>query len=354
MVIKRIYILTLIILCSLTGYFYLQENHNPYSVEVFIEDLVTHEKIKEIAQSQSIIYSLNYEIKYRNENVMMTTGYDTMFKNINVIEGNFITMADRNAVVIGDLVSNSYYRTSESVGRNLTILGKEHIVIGVIEDSTDIYVSYDEKLLNRQWDRIILRFMPPSDSIFDRKVEDVKRVIDTNGIRYSEMIVLREKIDSYVNYIIAAIIGILITLAIKPGLKLINDIKRLYKGYKENHKTIEWYRYIINNKKSTLKICILLGGGVIVALIMYQLTKIITIPKELIPDNLFSPVSYINQAKSLFEIWYERMNRGFSHFLINRLLVNFSMIAVIFAVQIKWLLKDPCQIHYEGEQRIEN
>lgn len=354
MVFKRIYILLLILLWSLGSYFYLQEKYNPYTVEVYLDSAVDYSTMKEISIiNRTSYHSINYLMFHEEGRLIMTAGQDNMFKPIELINGSFITDERGKTVVIGDKIANKYFRTAKVVGRKLSILGDEYLIIGIIEDSWDKYISYQENLLEEKWDQVIYKYKPDNPEHMDIRIRDMNQGLSAKDISYSHMINYKERMQDYINYMIISIIGILVILVMKPYRYFKNLVKGLWVGYQQEKRSLEWYKYIEKHKESFLKTVFLGLGALLFLASIYKLVQYIKIPQQLLPDNLFSPASYKSLVESIYSKWIQRMNIGFSNILVDTIILHLAMLLCLIIHLLVWVFYSREEADSWGEEKIE-
>lgn len=331
MEIKRILFLILIVMILMSSYLFLCNKYNPLGVEIRFLSSLSHEDFRNITSKIKLEnYSLNYSMKYRGQTLTMTTGKDTLFKTIPIIHGSFITNIDKKVAVIGDKVADRYFRTEDPIGRSMYIMNEKYEVIGVIKKSDQIVIPYDKKLVNLNWQKRILRFEPKHKKAFDLTIQEMDNILSVNGVEVIDTIIFRDKIYTYVNFSLLIGIYFLVVLIRKTFLIFRSESKGLWKGYKEQIRVNEWYKYIIMNKYSVLKSLGYLILNLTILFIIFEILKQMKIPQIIIPDNLASLKSYIDVAMNLYGLCLSRMEYGFGEILIEKARIN--LLIVVFVI----------------------
>lgn len=338
MVFKKIYILVLILLWALGSYFYLQEKYNPYTVEVYLDSPVSYGKVRDVAiKNRTRHHVINYSMTYIEGRLVMTTGQDGMFQSMKLLNGSFITNEREQVVVIGDYIADKYFRTTNVIGRKLPILGEEFLIIGVIPKSRDYFFSYQEDLLDQRWDHITFKYEPDNHEHLDIRVRDMSQALRRYEIMYSDMTIYRDRMQDYINYMIISIVGIFIIFLVRPYRWLQNQIKSLWVEYQKQRVRLEWYKFIHHYNKTFFKIMLLVFGGFLSILGIFHLVKFIKIPELLFPDNLFSPTSYFNMFRNIYNLWIQRMYRGVTSILIDTVLIHLGLLFGLVTHLLIWV-----------------
>jgi len=328
--VKKIISLILVVVMIFSGHMYLKNKYNPMAVEISVRDSLTEKEFKRIKGKFHInSYSINYKTVYQGDNLIMTSGMDTQIKDIKIIHGEFIADTKMTIVVMGDKVSDKYFRTENGVGRTVTILGREYKVVGIIENSDTIYIPFNEELLNLNWEKKTLSYVVPDEDMFYLTVEGVDNEINSIGIEIIDRVVYKEKINGYSNLLILLLLIFLIKKTYQIFRKLKEEISSLVGGYKEVYRSTEWYKYIINEKKYFLKGLLKI---IFIASLMFTMVKIIkyiSIPSSLVPDNFFSLMSYIYMVRLWSDKFLLNLQNGFSEISIDTIIMNIIMVAIM-------------------------
>lgn len=334
--------------------FYLMGSYNPNSVEFILDSRVDYQSIELTMKKFRIpFHSLNLVMNNQQETIIATSGMDMQFKDLVIAYGDFYVDPDQSTVVIGDRISDHYFQTANSLGRRIVILGEMYEVVGVIQNSGEIYIPYSKEFQGMNWDKAFLKFQASPQDNFNVKLLDVQKELAIYGIRPIEQIIYQDQIQSYKNY--SATTGILILLLIysKYYSMLYNKIALLWKQYQTDKREIEWYLYIQKRKKELLHAFVIGIGGLIVIYLSYRLLMIIRIPQEFATDNPFSPRSYWYLIQGRAHLWLQRVKRGMDNILLETTIWNTIMISVMSSILLKWTFERGKIGKAEEENRVD-
>ncbi|SKC87645.1 ABC transporter permease [Maledivibacter halophilus] len=330
---KRVLALFIMILALFLCSIYLIERYNPRAIEYHLLNDMSLEQFNKIAKEECIeLASLNYIMPHKDYSLIMTTGYDEFFKNIDVIHGELIHDSKKKYAVIGDKVADKYFKTENSVGMYMNILGDKYEIVGVVKDSKTIYISYRKKLHKHNWKKIILRFTGKIKMNPNMVMENIDERLREERIDVRHKILYAWYINTFLNAIIIVLIFLILKFIKRIYYSLKENIGYLNDGYCVQKRSVEWYHYLIKNKILILNIIKNIVFIIISALIILKTVTKIVVSKYIIPENFFSLRSYIDVAKRLYDIWLYQMQEGFSDICIC------STVLIIFLVTLVSIL----------------
>lgn len=339
MEIKKIITFIIFLLLITSSYLYMANNYSETGIEIRLASPVEYEVLKDSIMAGTLKYdSINYEKDFNNNKLIMTTGMDMQFKNINMKFGEFITSKDRDLIVFGDKTSDRYFQTDNPIGRDITLMGRKYKVKGIIKNSDEIYISYEKDLLKENWDSTVVRIEPIGNEgiqEYNRRKQLAFFGINQMGIKILDRVYYGDIIYFYKNialFIIILNLGLLIRLIYKD---LKESLKRIWADYKGQSREITILRYKIKNIKVLLKETLKLLAILILGYFAYKVFKQIRFNKDYFPDNIFSLESYYLLIKNYFERWVTRLEIGLTKVLMDFVKVNLIIVSVIFILLIK-------------------
>lgn len=333
MELKKIIICILIIILCFTGQLYLKSIYNPNVSELHFRGHITREEILELDKElKSKTYNINYESHYENYNLIMTTGKDMKIKKLNILQGNYNIDNKVKTAVIGDKVADHFFKQINGVNREITINDRKYIVKGIIKDSKDLYILYDEDLTKLNWRKKVINYISTEeDRRYYLEIEKLQTKLKSMEIDVFDTIVYREKINGYMNVIVLVLLYILLSLLVKLVKVIRIKLNIIIEGYKKEKRIITWYEYVWSNKVKVSKAL----GKIIIAMILawgvYKIVPKLQIPPNIIPDNLFSLFSYIRLIKLNYNKFILHLTNGYSDILVDSIKLNITFIIISIA-----------------------
>ncbi|KGG81373.1 hypothetical protein Y919_01070 [Caloranaerobacter azorensis H53214] len=339
---RRIISLALIIVISFSSYMYLKEKYNPTAVEIRFRGDLRNEEFRKIKKMLYLnVYSINYSMKYRQHKLIMTTGMDTQIIDIPIIHGEFITDSERKVAVIGDKVSDFYFKTENAVGKKIKVFENEYEVIGIIKNSNVIYIPFDEKFFGLDWEKKIVRYVSYDKELFylHLKVNKVVSQLSVLGLDVQDIVVYKEKIYGYINVIIFVALYILFNFIVKIYRRVKKQTIVLFQGYMEKRRIKEWYEYVLEMKNNILKT---LAYSILLVFMIVGIFKTIpylTISPSSIPDNIFSLYSILSVFKYKYDNFILHLNNGYSEIMIDIIKINIIFLLTIIGILLNMVFR---------------
>ncbi|WP_427339544.1 ABC transporter permease [Caloranaerobacter sp. DY30410] len=340
--IRKVISLALIIALSFSSYMYLKEKYNPMAVELRFKGDLRNEEFQKIKKTLYLnVYSINYSMRYKRHNLVMTTGMDTQIIDIPIIHGEFITDSERRVAVIGDKVADFYFKTENAIGKKMKVFENEYEVIGIIKNSNVIYIPFDEKLFGLDWEKKIVRYISYDKELFylNLKVNKVASQLSVLGLDVYDIVVYKEKIYGYINIIIFVVIYILFDFIMKLYRRIKKEIIVLFQGYMEKRRVKEWYEYMLEEKKDILKILVYSIVLVFMAIGIFKIIPYLTISSSSIPDNIFSLYSILGVFKYKYNNFILHLNNGYSAIMVDVIIINTIFLLIIMGILLNTALK---------------
>ncbi len=334
MEIKRAVILSLIVILALSSFILLENKYNPMGVELSIRGNITEQdinKIKEISQIDNV--TVNYSLPYGDNKLIMTTGMDRQQKNIDIAYGQFISSLDKKVAVIGDRVADAYFMTEEAIGKAIGIQGEEYEVIGILKKSKEIYIPFNQELKSLDWKTKSIKYTVKDREPLYAAIEKVEgKLRNQREIGVYDTIIYKEKIYGYKNLVIIVIIYVLALFIYKIYKYLKKEILQLIHEYIKERNSTEWYRFIKTKIKEIAKILTKLTGVLVLLLGILKIKSYFFLADTIIPDNLFSPSSYLNVLKFKYNQFILHLQNGFTDILIDTIIINISALLIIITI----------------------
>ncbi|MHB1393776.1 MAG: hypothetical protein ACYCYE_12020 [Clostridia bacterium] len=92
--VKKLLLVLTIILFALTVRYYLENKYNSQTVEFHFKGKLNMKDLERIDKADYIKkdgkITINWMMPYRNQNLIMTTGFDFLTKDIPIIKGTFL------------------------------------------------------------------------------------------------------------------------------------------------------------------------------------------------------------------------------------------------------------------------
>lgn len=358
MEIRRVVILGLIVVFALGSFVFLGNKYNPMGVELSIRGNITEEvsnKIKEISQVESV--TANYLMPYGEHKLIMTTGMDRQIKSINITHGQFISSLDKKVAVIGDKVADYFFRREEVVGKNIIIYGEEYEVIGILKRSNEIYVPFSQELTLLDWKTKNIKYAVKDKEPLYAAIEKVEgKLRNLRLIEVFDTIIYKEKIYGYMNLVILIIIYFLAFYAFRIYKYLRKEALQLLHEYRELRRNTEWYRFIRANIKDIAKAVGKLTGILVLILGIWKAKSYLFLADTIIPDNLFSPSSYLAVLKAKYNQFILHLQNGFTDISTDIILINIlaSLIIIVIALIISSKVKKKEKYSLKLERDIES
>jgi hypothetical protein len=253
-------------------------------------------------------------------------------EELKLLKGDFPADTRIKEAALGDKVADAFFASSDIIGQHVQILGEKYKIKGIIKSSSEIYIPYSEKLAGLTWQKRKIKCNINDKKLFYLKLENLQNRLNSSGAEILDVVVYTEEMNIYKNAAILETAYILTYYLLVFSRRIKDRIIMLTKEYIENHRVVELHSYILNkayNVFCSLYLCM------IVLALLYAvciLTEYLSIPPFVIPDNLFSPASYINVAGVIYERYMARLENGIDGILIDKILVNLVSLFIVTAI----------------------
>lgn len=342
MAVKKYIAIILFIAVMLTSYLYLSDKYNIHTVEYAFEGDLSYKQfeglrkstkslIKKESSNKELICGVNYIGSFKGNRLIMTTGFDNLIKNIPMVEGSFIGDYQIKQAVIGDKAADRLFRSINVVGQTINIHKQEYIITGVIKNSEEIYIAFDESS-NISWSKKNVKFIIENQKYLNLYIEMIEGKLRTLDLDVMNPVIYKQEAYRYKNIMFTAIILFLFGIMKKKTMEAIHISREIYADYIEQSRRIELIKYLRKNKKGIFRLVKPLFLSAIYFIAIIKCISYFQIPAGLIPNNLFALSSYVNVIKQNADIFLSRLNYGISGITLDTQIINVITFATFTAI----------------------
>lgn len=351
MAVKR-YIWTAVFVVLLAiSHFYLINKYNSKAVEFDFSGQLSKADIYNLRSSTKTLVNNNYGNKelpcivnfigrYGSSKLIMTTSMDTLAKEINLQKGRWIANGDLKEAVLGDKTADRLFRNSDVVGHSFRLYGQDYRIVGVIRNSSEIYISFDDDS-RIAWSRKSIKFIVEDEKRLPLYVELLEGKLKGLGLDVNDINIYKQEAYWYINIVLAIAIFYLYKLSRRLWSEINRPARQIYLNYKEQSRTIELYKYIYKNRNDMLFLLLKLLLAGLILLIGIKCITLLQIPSTLIPNNLFSPTSYIEVIKVNLQSYINRLENGITGILLEIHIIN---ILLLIYISIAFIIKKKASV----------
>lgn len=343
----RKYLLAAVFIALLAiSYFYLINKYNSKTVEFDFSGQISRSDLENLRKSTKTLVNkgtgtkelaciVNYTGRYGGSKLIMTSGLDNLANNINMQRGRWIANGETKEAVIGDRAADKLFRSSSVVGQILKLRGQEYKIVGVIKNSKEIYISFEES--NRlNWDKKSIKFIVPDNKRLQLYVELLEGKLKGLGLDIVDVSVYKQEAYRYINIILVIALLILFDRFKKLWKDIDKSARSIYLSYKEQIRAIELYKYVYKYRKDIIAVLLKLLAASLLLFAVLKCIALLQISPGWIPNNLFSPTSYIEVIKVNLLSYISRLENGVSGILLEIHMINLLLILYIgIAIIIK-------------------
>lgn len=343
MAVKKYIVGFLFIGLMLTSYLYLTCKYNIHTVEYAFTGDISFEQFEDLRKStktlvkkgsanKELICVMNYIGSYKGNRLIMTTGFDNLVKSIPLVKGNFISDNQIKEAVIGDKAADRLYRSMNVVGQTITIHKQEYKITGIIKNSNDIYITFDESS-NIGWSKKNIKFIIENQKYLYLYIEMIEGKLRILDLEILESVIYKQEAFLYINILLVVILFFLIKEAKKQINKAIKSSKEIHAGYEEQHRHIEIIQYLNKNINTIFQIIIELFLSAIYLTAIIKCIVFLQIPPVVIPNNLFALSSYVEVIKLNVNNYFNRLDYGISGLTRDTHVINLLILLALIGVQ---------------------
>lgn len=343
MAVRKATVGILFIALMLSSYLYLINKYNIHTVEYAFEGDISYMQFEDLRKStkavvkktsadKELICVLNYIGSYKGNRLIMTTGYDNLISSIPMVKGNFIGDIQVREAVLGDKAADRLFSSIDVVGQIISISRQKYKIVGVIKNSEDIYITFDEGS-NISWSKKNIKFIIENQKylyLYTEMLEGKLRILNLDILA---RVIYKQAAYLYINIMLVIIILFLIKTMKKQTLKTIKAVKETYIGYKEQSRHIEIIQYLKIHVYTIFRIILELSISAIYMTTIIRCILFLKIPPTAIPNNLFSLSSYVEVAKLNVHYYFQRLNYGISGITQDSHIINLSILLALIGAQ---------------------
>ncbi len=261
----------------------------------------------------------------------MTTGFDNLVKHIPIVKGNFINDNQLREAAIGDKAADRLFRNINIVGQNISIFKQEYIITGVIKNSDDIYITFDEGG-NISWSKKNIKFIIENQKylyLYTEMLEGKLRILNLDVL---DRVIYKQEAYMYINIMIVVIVIFLFEIMKKQIDKTVRSFKEICTGYKEQSRSIEVSKYLKKRVNDIFWIAKDMFLSVVNLAAIIKCISFLQIPTDMIPNNLFALTSYIDVIKQNAGILLNRLDYGISGITLDNYIINLLGLIVLIGM----------------------
>lgn len=343
MAVKKYIIGILFIAFLLTSYLYLTYKYNIDTVEYAFVGDISFEQFEDLRKStktlvnksstnKELICVVNYIGSFKGNRLIMTTGFDNLVKNISMVKGNFISDNQIKEAVLGDKAADRLFRSINVVGQTISIFEQEYKITGVIKNSDDIYITFDENS-NISWNKKNIKFIIENQKYLYLYTEMIEGKLRILNLEILERVIYKQEAYLYINIMLVTIVFLLITATQKQIDKAIGSSKETYADYEEQRRHIEIIEYLKKHVNTILQIIIELFLSAIYLTAIIKCIVFLQIPPTAIPNNLFALSSYVEVIKLNADNYFNRLDYGISGLTRDSHIINLLIFIALIGAQ---------------------
>ena len=333
-------LLILLLIWSLATYFYLGVVYNPSVIHMEMVHITPAPKVMGVLQGAGIRdLALGYEKPYGEGRLIMTTGGDAVMERVVMAVGHLIMPGEEKKAVIGDNMAIRDFNTVQAVGREIKVGNQWYQVVGVIDDSWDLMISYGEEQLNDGWHAMNIRYTPPEVNRQDIRIRDVERALALNDLHYHRKVHYDTLINFHLNVAVLSALIMLFLAVIRVYGYLRRQVNAVWSLWKERRNTTQGVHFISTEKVLHRFVFNLMASTMISALMGYWLLKQLRLPDEFLPDNIFSPGSWGIKLGNLWDYWNTLMENGITGIYKTTVFSWLLLTVIVLVLLLKWATK---------------
>jgi len=337
--VRKWLLIGLIGLWSLATFFYLNRVYNPSVILMEMTHILPGSKVEAVIKGAGIEdLTLRYEKPMFEGRLIMTTGGDHIMEQISMVEGYLLMPGEKNKAVIGDQVAIQAFNTYQAVGKEIHLDGHWYRVTGVMEDSSDMMVFYEEEHMDEGWHKMTVRYLPPEGNRRNIVIRDVERALALNGIRYHHKLHYEEWMNVHLNVAVFSALYMLFQVILWLYHFFHRSTVAVVRRWRLVRNTTQGHRFIASEKSLHALVAKLMLAITGVSLTGYGLMKQLRLPDEFLPDNLFSPSSWGVKLGSLWDKGDSIIENGITGIYKTSLMSWLMLLAITIMLLLKWAI----------------
>ncbi|MBI9013574.1 MAG: hypothetical protein JEZ08_15180 [Clostridiales bacterium] len=311
---------------------YFSSIYNPNVISFELKNNIKTDFLDDLSNSELPVYELRYEKEYGEGTLIMTSGKVQYFADEKLYRGLHVSKDIKDGIVLGDEIVGLKFRHLDVLGEEYELLGNVYTVVGILEDSHDIMIPYNEKLLTQNWVKRLVSFHVKTQENIPAKQSYLRTQIVLNGGQIRTGVVNYEYALVFKNISIFIIFIWLIQYMIH-WIKKIIDESKVFKQYFTEEKVRKLYRMIAKEKSREL---LQIFVKIIIMMVVFTATIIclskINIPKRLIANSIMSVESWYN----LFKYYFDQVTISFRYGFISirRDFIVWSLVSMLVSIRL--------------------
>lgn len=339
MAIRRCSSCFLFIVVMLMSYLYISNKYNINTVEYAFTGELSYKQfeslrkstkalIKRGTENKELICIVNYIGSFKDNRLIMTTGFDNLVKYTPMTKGYFISSSQAREAAIGDKAANRLYRSINIVGQTINIYGQEYKITGIIKNSEDIYITFNENN-NISWSKKNIKFIIENQRylyLYTEILEGKLRIIKLDVV---DSVIYKQEAYLYINIMFIVILILLIRVLKSQVKQIIKISKETYAKYREQSMSIEVIKYLRKHMDDIIQIAKKLAFSVMSLIAIIKCISFIHIPSNVLPSNLFALSSYIDTINLNADILLNRLDYGIRGIMLEIYILNFFLLITL-------------------------
>lgn len=327
----------LIGLWSLATFFYLNRLYNPSVIFMEMTHILPGSEVEAVIKGAGIEdITLRYEKPMGEGRLIMTTGGDGIMEQIAMVEGYLLMPGEKNMAVIGDQVAVQSFNSLQALWKEINLGGHWYRVAGVMDDSSDIMVSYGGERVDEGWHKMTVLYLPPEGNRQNVVIRDVERALALNGLHYHHKLHYRDWMNFHLNLAVISALYMLFQWIFWLYHYFHRRTVAVVRRWRLIRNTTQGHRFIASEKSLHALVAKLVFAIASVSLTGFGLMKQLRLPDGFLPDNLFSPNSWWVKLGSLWDKGDSIIENGITGIYKTSLMSWLMLFAITTVLLVRW------------------
>lgn len=254
--------------------------------------------------------SFQWEMYLGDKTLIMTTGNVQCHQRFSLEQPWFYPA--KGEAVLSEAVLSDLFSTGKANRQSFKLLDRRWIAAGSVKEGRFIYIGYDPELLNLAWNKTTFYYAQSDLSSLEIADQERATFMAAYGIGVDNSLYYRDYL--YLYYNLALMLLILSLVKLSPALNA--WLKTATNAFVSHWRQSD--RYTANQKLSGLKhksLDQLILAAVVCFMALITCIKLLSnliLPRTLMPDNWFSPSSYLKVFGSFLESLNHQLSSGSS------------------------------------------
>lgn len=309
-------------------------NENALVFTMAIDDI---EKFEKIMDAESIHrYLIKYTVDTDELNTHIIYGdLNSFFINEFVVgRGNIGDV--RRQVIIGDRIAYDLYNTVHCLEKTFKKYGREYDIVGVIKNSSEIYINHDESI-NLDIKKTTVYIEPPKGQSPEFYKYEIKYRLLKEQLTYTQFKMNRWYSDTFMNLCLGLVLIILLYLLVWSYKEIKVNIYEIIALFREDRRQYLFIEFLERHVKKLLFIGCFLLAILMLSLFSWRVLGLFRISSYFLPVNFLSLKDYEILFKTIIEDWHYAYRSGLHDIeikYIEGILLNFSLISITSLVYL--------------------